>query len=101
MKREMLEFGTTVRVENGPARKHAIATRDLLDNAVTASHYFEGSRDAMGKIIQLGQQMTYLDYKGTWVWYVYQYDAGEEKWLPVTIESTREAAITAAEALQE
>jgi hypothetical protein len=72
MKREMIEIGTTIRVENGPARKTAIATEELLDDKVTASHYKVGLKDAMGKPIAIGEPMTYLDYKGELVWYVYQ-----------------------------
>ncbi|MBE3063853.1 MAG: hypothetical protein IMZ69_02400 [Spirochaetes bacterium] len=72
MKREMIEIGTTIRVENGPARKTAIATEELLDDAVTVSHYHIGLKDALGKVIVLGEPMTYLDYRGEDVWYVYQ-----------------------------
>lgn len=72
MKREMIEIGSTIRVENGPARKVAVATRELLDDAVTARHYQEGALDAMGKRIVLGEPMTYLDYLGELVWYIYQ-----------------------------
>jgi hypothetical protein len=72
MKREMIEIGTTIRVENGPARKTAVATEELLDDAVTASHYQVGSLDAMGKKIVLGKPMTYLDYLAEDVWYIYQ-----------------------------
>jgi hypothetical protein len=75
-KREpMIEIGTTVRVENGPARKTAVASKALLEDAVTAHHYAVGQKDAMGKVIVLGEPMTYLDYLGTWVWYVYQLEA--------------------------
>lgn len=42
MKREMIEVGAMIRVENGPARKTSIATEELLDNSVTASHYQVG-----------------------------------------------------------
>ncbi|MBE3088019.1 MAG: hypothetical protein IMZ71_02735 [Chloroflexi bacterium] len=72
MKREMIEIGTTIRVENGPARKTAIATEELLDNKVIASHYQAGLKDALGKVIILGEPMTYLDYRGELVWYIYQ-----------------------------
>jgi hypothetical protein len=72
MKSEMIEIGSTIRVENGPARKTAIATKELLDDKVTASHYQVGAFDAMGNRIVLGEPMTYLDYRGELVWYIYQ-----------------------------
>jgi hypothetical protein len=72
MKREMIEIGSTIRVENGPAQKVAVATKELLDNAVTASHYQVGAFDSMGKRIVLGESMTYLDYLAEDVWYIYQ-----------------------------
>ena len=72
MKREMIEIGSTIRVENGPVQKVAVATKELLDNAVTASHYQVGAFDSMGKRIVLGQPMTYLDYLAEDVWYIYQ-----------------------------
>jgi hypothetical protein len=75
MKRELIEIGTTIRIENGPARKDAIATKELLDDTVTKSHYAVGLRDALGKVIVLGESMTYLDYFGDWAWYVYVLEA--------------------------
>ena len=50
-KRELIQVGRTVRVENGPARKTAVATKKLLSDAITAPHYQEGAPDAMGKKI--------------------------------------------------
>jgi hypothetical protein len=131
MKRELIEIGSTIRVENGPARKTAVATKELLDDKVTAGHYREGAFDALGKRIKLGQPMTYLDYRGEWVWYIYQLgEVGvnakgeillpdsphiiknyepedkvpvrtEERWLPVGIETTKERALTAAHLLED
>ena len=131
MKREMIEIGSTIRVENGPARKVAVATAELMDDKVTASHYQVGAFDAMGKRIVLGESMTYLDYRGELVWYIYQLsDVGinergevlfpdspfilknfepedkvavrtEERWLPVGIETTKERALTAAHLLED
>jgi len=130
MKREMIEIGTTIRVENGPARKTAVATKELLDDAVTASHYKVGERDALGKVIVLGELMTYLDYLGDLVWYIYKIgEVGinaegrvifpdspfivvanpedtvavktEERWLPAGIETTKERALTAAHLLED
>jgi hypothetical protein len=72
MNRESIQISDTVVVENGPAKKRAIATEELLDDAVTAEHYKVGKRDAHYKPIVLGQEMAYLDYRGEWAWYIYQ-----------------------------
>jgi len=72
MKRELIEFSPTLRIENGPARATGIATEELLDDKVTAGHYQVGEFDAVGKRIQLKKPMTYMDYYGGWVWYVYK-----------------------------
>lgn len=106
MKREMIEIGSTIRVENGPARKTAVATRELLDDRMTATHYQEGAVDAMGKRIVLGEPMTYLDYRGEWVWYVYQLKDDEtapegKRWMPAGVEKTQEAALTFAHGLED
>lgn len=104
MKRELIEIGESVRVENGPARKTEIASVALLDDAVTASHYKEGAVDAMGKPIVLGEPMTYLDYRGKWVWYVYQLrddPAGGQRWMPAGVETSKDRALTAANLLGE
>jgi hypothetical protein len=106
MKREMIEIGETLRVENGPARKTAVATAELLDDAVTASHYQIGERDAVGRPIVIGEPMTYLDYRGEWVWYIYQLRDDETapdgtRWLPAGVETTKERALTAAGLLED
>ncbi len=80
----------TFRVEAGPAYKTAVATPELLDDHVTASHYKVGQKDAMGKTIVLGERITYLDYKGVDVWYIYK--LGKERWDAVGVESTEERA---------
>jgi hypothetical protein len=71
----IIQVSPTVRVEPGPPRKTAKATQKLLDDKVTAKHYQVGRRDAMGKFIVLGEEMTYLDWKGDKVWYVYKLTA--------------------------
>jgi hypothetical protein len=101
MKREMIEIGTTIRVENGPARKTAVVTEELLDDAVTARHYKMGEQDALGKKIVLGESMTYLDYFGEWVWYIYRLDENEGRWLPAGVETTKERALKAAHLLED
>lgn len=60
----ILQIGESVRIESGPLRKTATATEELLDNAVTASHYQVDRADADGKPIQIGEDMTYLDWLG-------------------------------------
>jgi len=72
MNSESIKISETIVIESGPAKKKAIATEELLSDAVTAGHYKVGGRDAMNKPIVLGEEMTYLDWLGAWVWYVYQ-----------------------------
>jgi hypothetical protein len=100
-KRELIQVGRTVRVENGPARKTAVVTKKLLSDAVTAPHYQEGAPDAMGKKIVLGQVMTYLDYLGPWIWYVYKWDEAQGRWLGRGFEGAKENALKLAEAVKE
>lgn len=95
-KREFIEVGKTVRVENGPAQKVGIATEALLNDAHTAHHYQVGALDAMGQRIVLNRPMTYLDYHGPWVWYIYHLDKTTQRWLPAGIEATKEAAMAVA-----
>lgn len=83
MERELIQVNDSVRVENGPVRVTAVATKELLDNKETAKHYYTGIRklsdgrkrrgiDAMGKPIMIGEEMTFLDYRHVWGYYVYQ-----------------------------
>jgi hypothetical protein len=70
-----------IRIEEGPVLKTAIATEELLKDEQTAPHYYVGvrpmtfydakgkpyevpaiGRDALGKPIKLGEEMTYVDY---------------------------------------
>lgn len=75
----MIQLSATVRVEDGPVRKRATATKELLDDTVTAKHYRVGSKDSLGKIIKLGQDMDYIDWKSRErVWNVYQETELEE-----------------------
>lgn len=89
-------------VERGPVRKTAIATKELFDSGVLASHYrlskktveeksftddkgvvhaksreitIPGSPDAMGKPIMEGEEFTYVDWKApveSWPWKVFK-----------------------------
>lgn len=97
-------FGKTVRVEPGPALKTAKATAELLSDEVTAAHYAVGARDAKGEVIELGQPMAYLDWKGERVFYLYQLrddDSAAEgqRWFEVDTFATEEAAHAAAQKL--
>lgn len=79
----IIHIGDKVRIEAGPRIKTAEATKELLDDTVTASHYQPPRRatreelddpailtegkdrlflDALGKPIQLGEQLTYVDW---------------------------------------
>lgn len=60
----IMQIGENVRIETGPIRKVAKATLELLDNEVTASHYQPDALDAVGQPIELGSDMTYLDWNG-------------------------------------
>lgn len=72
-----------VRIEEGPARKTATATEELLSDDKTDARYYAGvrpvditlrngevvtvdqvGRDALGKPIEVGKKMTYLDHGG-------------------------------------
>ncbi len=93
MKFEQIRLTPTRRVENGAARRTAIATMDmwpdkddkgkitpegqvrnafLPDGTKLMKHYKLGLRDALGKEIREGEEFTFLDHFGPWVWYYYQ-----------------------------
>ncbi|MBW2647701.1 MAG: hypothetical protein JRE23_16300 [Deltaproteobacteria bacterium] len=92
---KIIEIGDTIRIEDGPPRKKATATAEILDDKVTAKHYQKGRFDAMGKTIVLGEEMTFLDYYGKHVFYVYKHDG--ERWQPVGVAETEDEAHTIAE----
>ena len=52
------------RIELSVITRTATATEELLSNDVTATHYVAGARDATGKLIVIGEQMTYHDWLG-------------------------------------
>lgn len=83
------ELGDHVRIERGPARIKAVATEALLADENTAPHYHPPkllkmpngqvqritATDAVGKPIELGQEMTYLHHNepsDQRPWYVYR-----------------------------
>ena len=94
---DLVEIDGIARVERGPKTCVAIATEALLDDAVTAGHYFanltekelaefpEGSPhppksfDALGKPIYIGEEMTYRDWLGEPWYHVYQWEEPIEK----------------------
>ena len=92
MKSVSLKYGKLVRIEYGPKMKEATATTDLLNNANTEKHYQTDQRDARGKVIRLGERMTYLDYLGEWVWYVFRFDTSTGKWNEVGFGESKEEA---------
>jgi hypothetical protein len=96
--REMIQVSDTVRVENGPALREAIATPELLDNSITKAHYQVGAQDAMGKVIALGETMQYLDYFAPFVWYIYQHNG--ERYLELTARTNKAEALTFAATLE-
>lgn len=118
MKRELIQVTPTVRVECGPVRRATIATEEVLDDRMTARHYQEARPDAMGKPIEIGEPMTYLDYRGPWGWHVYQVQpvmldaAGrltddpskgvtpDERYVEVGLEMDRQAALDFAGGLE-
>jgi hypothetical protein len=125
-KRELIEITESIRIENGPIMKNAIATEELLSDMNTAGRYHVGVKDSLGNEIVLGKEMYYLDDKGDWGWYVYQLkDVGlnesgkvigidingkyvkssaasyQKRFVVVDIKSTKELAIQFAEKLKE
>ena len=69
----IIQVSKTVRVELGPARKKAIATKGLLSNQVTAAHYRVGQGDALNRTIKLGAEMSYIDWLSpNNTWYLYE-----------------------------
>lgn len=132
---QILSIGDTIRIEPGPARIEAIATAELLGEA-TADHYYpprpatpeeiespavdtkDGqvfAKDALGKDIEIGQPMTYLDWmafkNGNPVYYLYRLEdttpeerettTAEKIWREINAYPTEEEAISAALSDQE
>ena len=92
------QISPRVRVEPGPVRRTAVATEELLADTATAKHYEVGRRDAAGEPIELGKEMTYLDYKGPRVFKVYLLmEAGDgERYIWQSEHEAYEDAILAA-----
>lgn len=91
-----IQISDNVRIDRGPMRKYGKATPELLDNRVTADHYFVGGKDAYGYEIKAYEQFCYLDWKGEWVWYIYEWRDG--RYQPIDVQNTEhEARIVANE----
>ena len=88
-----MQYGKDVRVEYGPSLKEGIATTELLHDANTEKHYQVGMRDARGKVIRLGEPMTYLDYKNKWGWYFFRKDPKSGVWREKGCADSREDAV--------
>jgi|OM-RGC.v1.026549661 hypothetical protein len=93
----LVQISPRVRIERGPVVKEAEATEALLDDRVTADHYkvtpkdpetgdfprdkhgnVKGPKDAIGRPIELGKPMRYLDWKGQHAWKVYMWVDNED-----------------------
>lgn len=90
---DMIELEGGVRIERHPVRRSAVATKELLSDTATASHYYAGKRkvkvnavpqdkvgrDAKGKPIELGKAFDYIDWKSPdRNWTVYALEEVEE-----------------------
>lgn len=128
---DIVYIGDKLAVERGARRVTAVATTELLSNEQTADHYFAGTRvigadadgedvtregvDALGEKIEVGKEMTYLDWVGfqregdgkTEAFYVYRMEApttaeakarnsDEPFWHEKGVHDTEEQAISAA-----
>jgi len=90
---QIKQISPRVRVEPGPVVREEECTEALLADEKTAKHYqltpkdpatgdfyrddkggHIGSRDAIGRPIELGKPMRYLDYRGPRVWKIYLWE---------------------------
>lgn len=97
----LTEIDGRVRIESGPKRVVAVATEELLANDATALHYAVGNKDAVGKPIVLGEEMTYIDWMGERGWYVYELVEvdGIQQWSYRSYHADKAEATAAAQAL--
>ena len=98
---EPFEIEGIVRVEKAKPYRTATATEALLDNERTAEHYHVGAFDALGKLIVLGEKMTFVDWRKSedFVWRVYERsldDQDIERWVPAGDYATRDEAVSEA-----
>jgi len=104
----LVQINDNIRIESGPLRKKAKATKELLKNSVTAGHYKEGAIDSLNKPIVLGEDMDYIDWKNPERCFnVYKIgeetckdkdekDVVIERYFPVSVHEDYEEALTAA-----
>lgn len=70
------EIDDKFRVESGPVRRTEVATKELLKDDATATHYCEGAPDANGKKIEIGKKFDFIDWKSRErAFYVYALDS--------------------------
>lgn len=106
------EVGDTLRIEPGPRMVTAIATDALLHDDRTAGHYAVGKIDSAGKVIVLGEEMTYAEWGGNDhprddVFKLYQWTAvpasdettDTHRWIKLAEYDSRDEAISAAFAI--
>lgn len=94
----LAEIDGKLRIEAGYARKTAVATPDILKDSVTKEHYVEGAFDAVGRVIEMGKDFSYLDYYGPAVYWVYKLDE-DGFWQEFESFPTQAEAVLAATAL--
>jgi hypothetical protein len=73
------QISDSIRVDRGPPIRAATATETLLMGGRLASHYRVGAPDAIGRRIELGNTMFYVDWKAKpddYVYTVYQLENG-------------------------
>ena len=99
---EPFEIPGIVRVEKAKPYRRAVATEALLDDSRTAEHYRVGAFDSLGKLIVLGEEMTYVDWKNRndFVWRLYEnhYDEDRDRdvWRRAEDFATRDEAVNEA-----
>lgn len=69
-----MSFDSDYRFESGPARRKSYASEEVL--ALLKPSYRQSMVDADGNPIVMGQEFTYLDWNGEFIWYVYKLDDG-------------------------
>ena len=93
----VVEIEGKVRIEPGPLRQRAVATKQLIADEVTARHYRVGEPDALGKTIKLGNEIDYIHWRNAAeVFYVYLLDAKTGRFLPQGQRDTYEEALSVA-----
>lgn len=103
----VIQVSKFIRVEPRRPRRTVVATEELLADKVTPPRYRLGGRDALGNVIELDKEMTFIDDKAPLIWCVYReedevVDVGNGKtrqvrrYLEKSTHETAEAATQAA-----